>query len=95
MLEGACRPWMELTDPDGGDDRQVSAEQIVVTDSDKVSVPELGLGCPLVQPVHVLEGMSTWVKLADPDERPTGTVEVVVPDSNRHTKAKRLSRPLV
>ena len=62
MLEGACRPWMELTDPDGGDDRQVSAEQIVVTDSDKVSVPELGLGCPLVQPVQMKMVMKIFEK---------------------------------
>jgi len=86
---------MELTDPDGGDDRQVSAKQIVVTDSDKVSEPELGLGRPLVQPVHVLEGMSTWVKLADPDERPAGTVEVVISDSDGDAKAKRLGRSFV
>ena len=87
---------MELTDPDGGDHRQVSSEQIVVTDSDKVSEPELGLGGPLVQSVHVLEGAcKARVQLADPDERATGTVEVVVPDSNWDAEAKRFSRSLV
>ena len=35
------------------------------------------------------------MKLADPDERPTGTVEVVVPDSNWDAEAKRFSRSLV
>ena len=96
MLEGAGGPWVELTHPYGGDDGQVGADQVVVADSHKVSEPELGLGRPLVQPVHVLEGAgSTWVQLADPDERPSGAVEVVVPDSNWEAKAEGLSGSLV
>jgi len=72
----------------------VSADQVVIPDSHKVS--ELGLSRPLVQPVHVLErACCPWVQLADPDERPAGAVEVVVPDSNWEAKAKRLSGSLV
>ena len=93
MLEGVTS-WVKLTHPDGGDNGQVSADQVVVPDSDKVS--ELGLGRPLVQPVHVLEGACrTGVELADPDERPAGAVEVVVPDSNWEAKAEGLSGSLV
>ena len=39
MLEGACGPWMELTHSNGGYNGKVSSEQVVVTDSDKVSEP--------------------------------------------------------
>ena len=43
MLEGACGPWVELTHSDGGHNGKVSSEQVVVTDSHKVSDP-VGLG---------------------------------------------------
>ena len=39
MLEGARGPWVQLAHPDGGDDRQVGAEQVVVADPDEVAEP--------------------------------------------------------
>ena len=39
MLEGARRPWVQLAHPDGGDDGQVGAEQVVVADPDEVAEP--------------------------------------------------------
>ena len=39
--------------------------------------------------------MSSWVQLADPDERPTGAVQVVVPDPDGDGKAKRLGGSFV
>ena len=39
MLEGARGPWVQLAHPDGGDDGQVGAEQVVVADPDEVAEP--------------------------------------------------------
>ena len=86
---------MQLAHTDGGDNRQVvGAEQVVLAQSDKVAEP-VRLGGPLVQPVHVLEGVPTRVQLADPDERPTGAVQVVVPDPDGDGKAKWLGGSFV
>jgi len=48
-----------------------------------------------VQPVHVLEGMSSRVQLVDSDERSAGTVEVVVAESNQVAKTEWLGSSLV
>ena len=82
MLEGAGSPRVQLAHTNGGDDGQVvGAEQVVLAQSDEVAEP-VRLGGSLVQPVHVLEGVPAWVQLADPNERASSSVQVVVTDPN-------------
>ena len=82
MLEGAGSPRVQLAHTDGGDNGQVvGAEQVVLAQSDEVAEP-VRHGGPLVQPVHVLEGVPAWVQLAETDERATSSVQVVVTETD-------------